>query len=194
MADRIRQMNRQGEPYGHTAVLYRTNAQSRVLEEMLMRAGVPYKVFGGQKFYDRKEVRDIVAYLRVIVNPADDLSLKRIINVPRRSIGESTVNELQEHARIQEMPLFSVLSDLPSSLASRPRKCVTEFFSLMTMLCALKESLPLVDFVKLLIEKTGLRAQYEGEDTEEARARLENIDEFVGGVQEFAKLSDNASL
>ena len=194
VASRIRQLNRQGEPYGHTAVLYRTNAQSRVLEEMLMRSGVPYKVFGGQKFYERREIRDIVAYLRVMVNPADDLSLKRIINVPKRSIGESTVNDLQERAHQLELPMFSVLGDLPETMASRPRKCVTEFFGLMTMLTAMKETMPLTDFVRFLIEQTGLRAQYERENTEEARSRLENMDEFVGGVEEFAKLSESPTL
>ena len=110
VANRICQLKRLGEPYGNNAILYRTNAQSRVLEDMLMRSGVPYKVFGGMKFYERREVRDIVAYLRVIANPSDDMSLRRIINVPKRSIGESTVNELQEHARKLEMPLFSALS------------------------------------------------------------------------------------
>ena len=194
VADRIRQMNRQGERYGNIAILYRTNAQSRVLEEMLMRASVPYKVFGGQKFYDRREVRDVIAYLRVMVNPADDLSLKRIINVPKRAIGDSTVQELQQHARAQEMPLYSALSDLPEGLSSRPRKCVGDFFQLMTMLTAMKEALPLTEFVKLLIEKTGILEQYQKEDTEEARARVENIQELVGAVEEFDRLSEHATL
>lgn len=194
VADRIRQMSRQGDSYGQVAVLYRTNAQSRVLEEMLMRSSVPYKVFGGMKFYDRREIRDIIAYLRVIVNPADDLSLRRIINVPKRSIGDSTVQELQQHARNCELPLFATLSDLPESLSSRPRKCVSDFFSLMTMLTAMKETLPLTEFVKLLIEQTGLKAQYQKEDTEEARSRVENMDEFVGAVEEFAKAAENATL
>ena len=194
VADRIGWLLRQGEQYGDTAVLYRTNAQSRVIEEMLMRAAVPYKVFGGQKFYDRREVRDIIAYLRVIVNPADDISLRRIINVPRRAIGDTTVSELTEHARMNDMPLFSALSDMPETLSSRPRKCVSEFFMLMTMLIAMKDALPLSDFVKFLIEKTGLMAQYQREDTDESRARVENIAEFIGAVDEFAKATENATL
>ena len=194
VADRIRQLNRHGEPYGNVAVLYRTNAQSRVVEEMLMRSGIPYKVFGGMKFYDRKEVRDVIAYLRVIVNPADDVSLRRIINVPKRSIGESTVQELMNHARDNDMPLYSALSDIPESLSSRPRKCVGDFFMLMTMLVAMKEALPLTDFVKLLIEKTGLMEQYQKEDTDESRARVENIQEFMGAVEEFTHATENATL
>ena len=194
VADRIRQMNKHGEAYGHMAVLYRTNAQSRVIEEMLMRSGIPSKVFGGQKFYDRKEVRDVVAYLRVIVNPTDDVSLRRIINVPKRSIGENTVQELMNHARENDMPLYSALTDMPESLSARPRKCVGDFFMLMTMLVAMKESLPLSDFVKLLIEKTGLMEQYQKEDTDESRARVENIQEFMGAVEEFARAEPEATL
>jgi len=194
VADRIRHLNRHGEPYGSVAVLYRTNAQSRVIEEMLMRAGIPYKVFGGLKFYDRKEVRDIIAYLRVIVNPSDDISLRRIINVPKRSIGETTVQELMNHARDNDMPLYSALTDMPESLSARPRKCVSEFFMLMTMLVAMKEAMPLTDFVKFLIEKTGLMEQYQKEDTDESRARVENIQEFMGAVEEFARGAENATL
>ena len=194
VADRIRQLGRQGESYGRIAVLYRTNAQSRVIEEMLMRSGIPYKVFGGQKFYDRKEIRDVVAYLRVIVNPADDVSLKRIINVPKRAIGDSTVQELVNHARENDMPLYSALSDIPDTLSSRPRKCVSDFFLLMTMLTAMKEALPLSEFVKTLVEKTGLMEQYQREDTEESRTRVENMQEFLGAVEEFARASENATL
>ena len=194
VADRIRQMNRLGEPYGNVAVLYRTNGQSRVLEEMLVRAAVPYKVFGGQKFYERREIRDIIAYMRVIANPADDLSLRRIINIPKRSIGESTVNELAECAHQREVPIFSVLSELPESLSSRPRKCVTDFFTLMTMLTAMKETMPLSEFITFLVEQTGLREQYAHEDTDDARSRVENIDEFIGAVEEFCKQSENATL
>ncbi len=194
VADRIRQLSRQGESYGNTAVLYRTNAQSRVVEEMLMRSSIPYKVFGGQKFYDRKEVRDVVAYLRVMVNPADDVSLRRIINVPKRAIGDSTVQELMQHALENDIPLYSVLSDLPESLGSRPRKCVSEFFMLMTMLMAMKEAMPVGEFVPLLVEKTGLLAQYRKEDTDEARSRVENIQEFLGAVEEYCKSTENPTL
>ncbi len=194
IADRIRQLNRSGESYGNDAILYRTNAQSRVIEEMLMRASIPYKVFGGLKFYDRKEVRDVVAYLRVIVNPADDISVRRIINVPKRAIGDSTVQELMQYALENGMPLYSTLSDLPDTLGSRPRKCVSEFFTLMTMLMAMKEVMPLNEFVPMLVEKTGLMEQYKKEDTDEARARVENIQEFLGAVEEYCKSAENPTL
>ncbi len=194
IADNIRNLSRAGEKMGGMAILYRTNAQSRVLEETLMRSGIPYKVFGGQKFYDRKEIKDIIAYLRIIVNPTDDISLRRILNVPRRAIGDSTVQELTDHAARNGIPLYSALSDLPPSLGSRPRKCVTEFFMMMTLLSAQKDMMPLGEFVDELIEKTGLRAQYAKENSDEAQARVENIDEFRGAVQEFVRMSENPTL
>ena len=194
IAGRIRQFNKAGENYGNCAILYRTNAQSRVIEEMLMRTGIPYKVFGGLKFYDRKEVRDVVAYLRVIVNPADDVSLRRIINVPKRAIGDTTVQELMQHAMDNGMPLYSALSDMPDSLGARPRKNISEFFMLMTMLMAMKEAMSLSEFVPMLVEKTGLLEQYKKEDTDEARSRVENIQEFLGAVEEYCKSTENPTL
>ena len=194
IADRIRSLSREGARIGDMAILYRTNAQSRVIEEILMRANIPYKIFGGQKFYERKEVKDIIAYLRVIVNPTDDISLRRIINVPRRSIGDSTIETLARHAAENDMPLYSALSDLPPELASRPRKCVGDFFMTMTLLSAMKDSMGPEEFVKTLIEQTGLRAQYEKENTDEARTRIENMDEFLGAIHEYVSMTEDATL
>ncbi len=193
-ADTIMNLRRQGERLGDIAVLYRTNAQSRVQEEMLMRSGIAYKIFGGQKFYERKEIKDILGYLRVMVNPSDDLSLRRILNVPKRSIGDSTAEALAAHAAENDMPLYSALVDLPESLGSRAKKSVTEFFLLMTSLSAMKDSMDLPAFVDALIEKTGLEAQYEKEGTDEAKTRIENIREFRGAVHEFARRSEQPSL
>ena len=194
IADTIRGMTRGGTKMGDIAILYRTNAQSRVLEETMMRAGIPYKVFGGLKFYDRKEIRDVIAYLRVIANPTDDISLRRIINVPRRSIGDSTVQELMDHAARNDMPLYSALSDLPDSLGSRPRKCVTEFFTMMTLLGAMKDNLPLGKFVETLIHQTGLREQYVRDQSDEGQARVENMDELLGAVYEYEQRAENPTL
>ena len=193
-SESILNLRREGEKLGDIAVLYRTNAQSRVQEEMLMRSGIAYKIFGGQKFYERKEIKDILGYLRVMVNPSDDLSLRRILNVPKRSIGDSTAEALAAHAAENDMPLYSALVDLPESLGSRAKKSVTEFFLLMTSLSAMKDSMDLVSFVDALIEKTGLEAQYEKEGTDEAKNRIENIREFRGAVNEFAKRSEQPTL
>ena len=194
IADTIRRLKKAGNPLGEIAILYRTNAQSRVPEEMLMRANIPYRVFGGQKFYERKEVQDILAYLRVLVNPMDDISLRRIINVPKRAIGDSTVQALAAHARLHDMPLYSAMSDLPEDLGSRPRKCVTEFFSMMTLLSAMKDTMDPESFVQHLIQTTGLEEQYAREDTDEAKSRIENIHELLGGVHEYVQMSENPTL
>ena len=194
IAGQIRKLKNAGVNYGDTAILYRTNAQSRLPEEMLMRSGVPYKVFGGQKFYERKEIKDILAYLRVIVNPADSISLARIINVPKRAIGDTTVQALTEVAAERGVPVYGVLNDPPESLGSRARASVSAFFGMMTLLGAMKECMELTEFVDTLIEKTGLEEQYRKEDTDEARDRIGNIDEFRNSLREYAESEENATL
>ncbi len=194
VCDRMNKLQQAGEKLSDMAVLYRANAQSRVLEEMLVRAAIPYRIFGGQRFYDRREVKDIIAYLRSIVNPADDVSLRRIINTPRRAIGDATIAELVSTAEAQGISLFAAMLEPPESLASRARKSVGDFADLLTRLMALKETMPLAEFVSLLIDETKLEAQYTKEDTEEAKGRIENIREFVGAVHEFAEKSDTPTL
>lgn len=194
ICDRIQQMKLAGQDYGDAAVLYRSNAQSRVIEDMLVRAGIPYRIYGGLRFYDRKEVKDIVAYLRCIVNPSDDVSLRRIINQPKRSIGESTIAELVRYANEEGMPLYSALIDVPDTLSARPRKCVSEFGDLMNELVMDREDMGLLEFVTHLINRTGLKAQYERDQSDEGKARVENIDEFLGAIAEYEKASDQPTL
>ena len=194
IARQVLSLKKMGTKYGDTAILYRANAQSRVPEEMLMRSSIPYRIFGGQKFYERKEIKDILAYLRVIVNPSDDISLGRIINVPKRSIGDTTVQALAEAAAAQELPLYSVLNDPPASLSTRSRSSVTAFFAIMTMLGAMKECMGLVEFVDMLIDKTGLEEQYRKEDSDEARDRIENMNEFRNGIREYAESEAEPTL
>ncbi len=194
MADRILRLHRSGVSYRDIAVLYRTNAQSRVHEEMLMRSGIPYRVFGGLKFYDRKEIKDVLAYLRVIANPADDISLRRIINVPRRAIGDSTVQELILFSEKEDIPLFSSLSDPPDTVGTRARKCISDFFLMMTKLMAMKDAMPLEEFVGSLIRTTGLEAQYMKDDSEESRSHLQNMQELLGGIHDFSVLEGRATL
>ncbi len=194
IVQQMQELKRKGVALGEMAVLYRTNAQSRIPEEVLMQAGIPYRVFGGQKFYERKEIKDILAYLRVIANPADDISLARIINVPKRSIGDTTVQLLTDYANREGLPLFATMASLPEELGSRAKNSVTEFFSMMTILGAMKESMGLEEFVDELIRMTGLEEQYRKEDTEESLNRIENIQEFRGSVHEFAQLGENPTL
>ena len=194
ICQRIRQLQRGGTPYGSIAILYRMHALSRVLEETLMRAGIPYHVYGGTRFYDRREVRDVLAYLRVIQNPADDISLSRIINVPKRAIGDSTVEQLTQYARQNNMSLYAAVAAPPDTLASRARKSVNDFSSLIVSLLLAKETLPLSEFVQKVIDDSGLIAQYQKEENEENQARIENIREFMGAVTEFEQKSEDKSL
>ena len=194
ICQRIRQLQRGGTPYGSIAILYRMHALSRVLEETLMRAGIPYHVYGGTRFYDRREVRDVLAYLRVIQNPADDISLSRIINVPKRAIGDSTVEQLTQYARQNDMSLYAAVAAPPDTLASRARKSVNDFSSLIVSLLLAKETLPLSEFVQKVIDDSGLIAQYQKEENEENQARIENIREFMGAVTEFEQKSEDKSL
>ena len=194
ICQRIRQLQRGGTPYGSIAILYRMHALSRVLEETLMRAGIPYHVYGGTRFYDRREVRDVLAYLRVIQNPADDISLSRIINVPKRAIGDSTVEQLTQYARQNDMSLYAAVAAPPDTLASRARKSVNDFSSLIVSLLLAKETLPLSEFVQKVIDDSGLIAQYQKEENEENQARIENMREFMGAVTEFEQKSEDKSL
>lgn len=194
ICQRIRQLQRGGTPYGSIAILYRMHALSRVLEETLMRAGIPYHVYGGTRFYDRREVRDVLAYLRLIQNPADDISLSRIINVPKRAIGDSTVEQLTQYSRQNDMSLYAAVAAPPDTLASRARKSVNDFSSLIVSLLLAKETLPLSEFVQKVIDDSGLIAQYQKEENEENQARIENIREFMGAVTEFEQKSEDKSL
>lgn len=194
VCERIRSLHQKGFPYSQMAVLYRMHAQSRVPEEMLMRAGIPYRIYGGTRFYDRKEIRDIIAYLRLLVNPLDEVALKRIINVPKRAIGEATVAMLEQHAYDQDIPLYEALTGLPDTLSSRPRKCVGGFVEMMERLASSKEKMPLTNFVQIVLDETGLLKQFEDTNDEELISKRENIMEFLGAVTEFDQLSEDTSL
>ncbi|MDR0928870.1 MAG: DNA helicase PcrA [Oscillospiraceae bacterium] len=194
VCDRIHQLQQGGEALGGMAVLYRMNAQSRVLEEMLVRANIPYRVVGGTRFYDRREVKDIIAYLRSLVNPLDDVSLHRIINTPRRAIGDATIAELTRAAAAQQASLFHVMLDPPESLASRARKSVGDFALLLTSLMAERETMPVGDFVEHLVRETKLEMQYLKEDSDDARTRVENMREFIGAVREYEQKTEEPTL
>ncbi|MGI6174932.1 MAG: ATP-dependent helicase [Christensenellales bacterium] len=175
-----------GFSYADCAVLYRLNSQSRVLEEMLRYYNIPYKVYGGVGFYQRKEVKDLIAYLRVLNNPADDVSLLRIINTPKRGIGDAAVAAIEQAARSRMVPMFGVVLNAQEMLEnSRSKAKVLAFGEIIRLLLAQKSTLELSDFVQKVIETTGYAEQYEKMNNEEGRARLENIQEFLGAVYEF---------
>ena len=194
VCQQIRALNAQGEDASRCAVLYRTNAQSRVVEEAFVQSGIQYRMVGGLRFYDRKEVKDILAYLRVMINPADDISVRRIINVPKRAIGDTTVTELARYAAEQEMPLLTACMDIPQTIGARGRRSVEQFGALIMSLTMMAESMKLTELVQYVIDTTGLESQYTKEESDENRARVENIREFVGAVQEYEQKADNPTL
>ena len=190
-----RKLMAHGTRAGEIAVLYRTNAQSRVLEEAFVRGGIPYRVYGGQKFYERKEVKDLIAYMRALVNPDDDVSLRRVINEPKRGIGEASVETLMLYAQENEMSLMSAVLDVEGSpLSARPKKLIGEFAELMIDLTEIMYEKKPSDFLEALIDKTGYVRALQMARTEENEARIENIRELQGAVTEYEKLNPEGTL
>ena len=184
-----------GTRAGEIAVLYRTNAQSRVLEEAFVRLGVPNRIYGGQRFYDRKEVKDLIAYMRVLVNPDDDVSVRRIINEPKRGIGDATVEKLMDYARSNDTSLMAAVLECGNvGLSARAQKPVSEFADLMMALTESVYTLSLSEFAKELIDKTGYVRVLEQSKNEEDATRIENIREFQGAVSEYENLNPEGSL
>ncbi len=176
-----------GGDYNRYAILYRTNSQSRALEEACMAAGIPYKIYGGLKFYDRKEIKDIIAYLRLIYNTDDSQSFRRIINVPKRSIGETTVNNLQKFANERDISLFQAIQELDDSseISAKTQNKLKDFASLILKFQDALKSHNLREFVTLVIEKTGYLAELQLQNTPEADADIENLQELVNVAEEF---------
>lgn len=177
----------EGRKLADCAVFYRTHAQSRVLEEVLMHLGVPYQIVGGLKFYERKEIKDLVAYLRLIVNPADNLSLSRIINVPRRGIGSVTWARVQAYAAQQGVSIYEVISrpDWLRPLAGRTAVKIEEFVTLVEGWRGRYQRLTVAEVVEAVLAQSGYLRELEAEKTVEAQTRIENLKEFISVAQEF---------
>lgn len=174
--------------FSDCAILYRTNAQSRVIEEMLMRESVPYKVLSGLRFYDRKEIKDIIAYLRVVYNPNDDVSLARIINEPKRKIGNATLEKARNIAREKETSLYDVIShadDYPEFKTAI--KKLLSFSEIIQSLIKLKDTVTIEDLTGRILNDTGYMPELGMEDTTESKTRIENLGEFISVITEFEK-------
>lgn len=185
-----------GVPYGDMAILYRTNAQSRVLEEALIKRALPYTMVGGTKFYDRKEIKDVLAYLRVLYNPFDDLSLLRIINVPKRSIGATTVAKLQDYARANGMSLFMTLTQLHlvDTIKGKTKEKLEEFGILIFTLVAEMEDKTVLDILESILDRTGYLAQLEESTDPQDQARAENIGELLSVAKDFQDTNPNGTV
>lgn len=186
---------KRGRSYRDHAILYRTNAQSRVIEETLIKSDIPYQIVGGIKFYDRKEIKDLLAYLRLLSNPDDDISLTRIINVPKRGIGDTTVGKLAAAAAERGVSIFRLLYTVDDlGFSGRTRNALVEFYDMIAALHQMVEYLSVTELTEKLLEMTQYRLELQNENTIESRSRLENIDEFLSVTMEFEKNNEDKTL
>ena len=187
IAQKIRQLYNSGTPYEDIAVLYRTNAQSRGIEEALMSNSLPYKIVGGLRFYERKEIKDIIAYLKMVYNPNDNQSLRRIINVPKRGIGDTTVKKLADLADSNDLSIFEIIKNINSydDFSPRHKALLGNFCEQIQNMISKQNSMELSEFVNFVLEYSGYIAELKSEDTVENQSRLENLQEFINVVREF---------
>ena len=171
--------------YSDFAILYRMNTQSRAIEDILSREGIPYKVIGGLKFFERKEIKDIISYLRLIENPSDNLSLTRIINEPKRGIGKASLDKIEELAIENETSMYEIIKHSDEYGLNRVFLNSREFINVMEELMQKKNTMPISELVKLTLKKTGYMKALEDEKTIEADNRIENLEEFLTVAMEF---------
>ncbi len=184
-----------GASYSDFSVLYRTNSQSRIVEEMLLGSGIPYSVYGGQPFYGRKEVKDAIAYLRILTNPDDEIALRRIINVPKRGLGDSAIKEIADVAlNSNDSMLGAVLSSDFSVFSGRIRTKLQTFSELIDDLMTNSMLMAPVDFIDYLLDKTGLKAMYEADKSDEAKDRLSNLEELSNAAKTYFYDNPEATL
>lgn len=177
------------------AILYRTNAQSRVMEEMLLKSNIEYSIVGGIKFYDRKEIKDTLAYLRLIANPDDDISLQRVINVPKRGIGSTSLDKIANFASLHDMSMYQALDAVELiGLSPKITKAAAEFRNLIRNYSDMQEYLSVTELVDEVIEKSGYIEMLKAEKSIEAQSRLENIEEFMSVTKNFENSNDDKSL
>ena len=183
----INSITNTSDNYNQFAILYRTNAQSRALEDSLIAKGIPYRIYGGLKFYDRKEIKDAIAYLKLIYNIDDSQSLRRIINVPRRAIGEATINHLQKYADEQDISLFSAILNAENieTLKSGTISKLKDFASLIMKLQEAQSRYSLPEFLSLVLERSGYLQELRTTNTDEDITRMENLQELVNVANEF---------
>ena len=187
MAEVIGQNLKNGASLKDHAVLYRMNAQSNPIETYFARAGIPYRIVGGQRFFDRKEVKDINSYMAVVVNPRDDVRLRRIINEPARKIGATTIDKIGELAAANGVPMMEIIREASSYPAlGRAASALNAFYSMYRELCDLSVTLPLDEFAGEVIRKTGYEAMLKAQK-EEGETRLENLGQLISSVKTYAE-------
>jgi len=185
VAQKLRALRAEGLDYRDAAVFYRTNAQSRVLEDALRRASIPYLIVGGVRFYERREIKDLIAYLRLLVNPLDDIAFRRAVAAPARGIGKATLDRLADLARSAGRSLLGQCGALPPDITAKPRRALEEFARLIARLHERRGALAVPALIDEVAAASGYRETLKAERTAEAEARLENIEELVAASEEF---------
>jgi len=192
VARTINQLSREGYSHKDFAVLYRTNAQSRTIEEALLKSNIPYTMVGGTKFYSRKEIRDIIAYLNLIANPSDNISYERVVNEPKRGVGPGTVDKIRNFAASQEISLLDASANIMlSPVKGKAAQAVYEFANLILDLRDRLDDYSVTELVELVLKKTGYSAALAAQATLESQARIENIEEFLSVTKNFDENPDN---
>lgn len=196
VADKIEELVRKGYSLKDMAILYRTNAQSRPFEESLGSRGIIYKLVGGVKFYDRKEIKDIMAYLRLILNPSDNISLKRIINVPKRGIGKSTLEKIERMALEKDTSIYSVLMEIDEieGISAKIKGSIKKFVDMINSFKDISKTMSVDDFIDFMVHKIGYIDELEKEGTIEAQSRIENINEFKSAALDFVVKNPDGTL
>jgi DNA helicase-2/ATP-dependent DNA helicase PcrA len=183
-----------GRPWDEIAVFYRTNAQSRVLEDALRRGGIPYVIVGSVRFYERREIKDALAWLRLIVNPADDVAFRRAVQAPGRGIGRTTLVRLDEVATREGRGLLSLAAAPPADITGKPGRALEDFTALIATLAARRERTPLPAFIDEVLKASGYREDLKQERSAEAEARLENLEELIAAAEDHARTEEGATL
>lgn len=196
VAGKIKELTKNGgKKLSDIAILYRTNAQSRVMEEVLLKSNIDYSIVGGTKFYDRKEIKDMLAYLRLISNPDDDISLQRVINVPKRGIGSSSLDKIANFAALHDISYYQALESIELiGLSPKTTKSVTEFRDLIHNYTQMQEFLSVTELVEEVLDKSGYRDMLKAEKSLEAQSRLENLDELLSVTKSFEETNEDKSL
>jgi DNA helicase-2/ATP-dependent DNA helicase PcrA len=191
----VEKLTGRGEPAREIAAFYRTNAQSRALEDVLVREGVPYQIVGGVRFYERAEVKDAMAYLAVISNPADAVGLERIINVPKRGLGNTSVAKLQDHARRAGITLYDALAEAPAAgLAGKAAKACASLRELFEGWRVAAREVPPAELIGAVLDESGYRGELRNENTIESESRLENLEELINAAREYERVEPEPTL
>lgn len=194
VAEKISKLHSQGAPYSDFAVLYRMNYQSRLVDLALSNLGIPFREYGGIRFYERKEIKDALAYIRLVLNPTDDVSLQRIINVPKRGLGEVSVNALMEYAASEGIPALSACMSLPDDFNKRAKGKIEKFGQLLMRLTLEIEQRTPTDFVRYMIDETGLLKELKEDKSEEGMQKIEDLKDLVNAVKQYEEKHPGCSL